>query len=586
MLYNVKWHRIVNIEREATKKWVDWIKKFVSKEFRRECALSYLLGLITGRGHILTEERRILVEFAHSNQYLGRIVYCDQCGDLVTGMTRSSAKCKSSDAYGRKPAGNRKCSSSFVADSQFKFVEQRESTRDSLKNEIIPFLENLSSVDEKVELNISWSNSCTFLLISFQYDSSIFQWIKEEFGTHTSFHNFEIPEYVKYDHTPREAKIEFINGMLDTAGFMQKGGWAPYQGADIHGRMRGYFEFPRNWKIPVEMCNFLKKLGFPTHTIDWGHPQNRDVGLEDYHKKGRMGWREHQLKFFPEYYDEVKIRILHKRELFIEMQEHNNNQFDGDIDCHPPKRVNPLRIKAHHPQIDSNKVPDELRGTDVDSYWQICHLMGCMYTAKFIDSTNDLIFINGTGDGEYSEIVSEFLQLRKEKTDKIMAKWQNYQRQVISKKSGSKLKEEDLYEPIAEWLQNDESLADNEVTFDTATTAMDGYLHEEGLEGLYPQMADFNQKPDVVGLKHDGSRSVFIEVKLGALNLQDLGQLLGYCVMASPDRAILVSPKGPGKDLVAFLLSFPEVLEFGNGNRIEVGQWDQSNSKYQDGGYR
>ena len=455
-----------------------------------------------------------------------------------------------------------------------------------MKNEIIPFLENLSSVDEKVELNISWSNSCTFLLIGFQDNSSIFQLIKEEFGTHTSFHNFEIPEFVKYDHTPREVKIEFINGMLDTAGFMQRGGWLNHQGSDTHGRMRGYFEFVRNWKLPVEVCNYLKNLGYPTHGIDWGHPQTRDTSLEDFHKKGAMGWREHQLKFFPEYYSDFTLRIGHKSTMFGEIFKHNRSQFVEDGDCIPPKPIRKGDIKPHHPQIDSNKVPASMRGIDIDGYWQICHLMGCEYTAKCISATTDLLFINGTGEGDVTTEAARIAAIRADKDTAVQAKWKGYVRKKAASQKSTGIKEVELYEPIAEWLQNDESLADNEVTFDTATTAMDGYLHEEGLEGLYPQMADFNQKPDVVGLKHDGSRSVFIEVKLGALNLQDLGQLLGYCVMANPDRAILVSPKGPGKDLVAFLMAFPEVLEFGNGNRIEVGQWDQSNSKFQDGGYR
>ena len=546
---------------------------------------AYLLGIITGRGHILPEDRRVIIEFAHSNEYLPRIIYCDQCGDLVTGFTREKARCKSSNADGKKAVGNRKCSSTYVADSQFKYVEQRKSTRDSLKKEIIPFLGTLSSVKDPLRMDISWSNSCTFLVIDFENDSGLFNSICEEFQDNLSFHNFLIPEFVKDKDTSRAVKIEFINGMLDTSGFMQRGGWAPYQGSDLHGRMRGYFEFPRNWKMPVEICNFLKELDLPTHTIDWGHPQIRDSNLEDYHKKGRMGWREHQLKFFPEYYDECNIRIYHKRELFLELQNHNLDQFNSDIDCNPPKKVDKRRISPHHPQIDSKKVPEELRGIDIDAYWQVCHLMGCKYTAEYIDFVDNLMFINGTDQGDYDQIIAEFEEIREIKNREVEDKWNGYKRRVSSKKKSGGTKESDLYEPIANWLQDDEEFLDGEVTYDTATTAMDGYLKEEELTDLYPEMADFNQKPDVVGLKHQNKHSVFIEVKIGALNLQDLGQLQGYCVMANPDRAILVSPKGPGRELVSFLLSFPEVLRFGNGKRIEVGLWNMRNEKFEKGGY-
>ncbi len=545
-------------------------------------AFGYLLGIITGRGHILPEERRVIIEFAHSNEYLTRIVYCDQCGDLVTGFTREKARCKSSNAYGNA-VGNRKCSSNYVADSQFKYVEQRKSTRESIRDEIIPFLRTLSSAEDPIGMEISWSNSCTFLVINFDNNSNLFTSICSEFRQNINFHDFLIPEFVKNENTSRSVKIEFINGMLDTSGFMQKGGWAPYQGSDIHGRMRGYFEFPRNWKMPVETCNFLKKLGFPTHTIDWGHPQVRDSNLEDFHKKGRMGWREHQLKFFPEYFDECHIRIYHKRELFLELQKHNKNQFNTDSDCNPPKKVNKSMVSPHHPQIDSNKVPEELRGIDIDSYWQVCHLMGCKYTSDVINSVDDLIFINGTGKGEYNQIIAEFEEIRENKNQDIEDKWKNYERLITSKKKKGKINESDLYEPIAKWLEVDEEFLDGEVTYDTATNAMDGYINEEGLTDLYYEMADFNQKPDVVGLRHQYKYSVFIEVKLGALNLQDLGQLQGYCVMANPNRAILTSPKGPSRELVSFLLSFPEVLNFANGKRIEVGTWNKQDREFVDG---
>ena len=208
--------------------------------------------------------------------------------------------------------------------------------------------------------------------------------------------------------------------------------------------------------------------------------------------------------------------------------------------------------------------------------------MGCKYTAEYIDLVNDLMFISGDEHGDYGQIKAEFKEKRKIENKKIEDKWLGYIRSVSSKKKNGKIREVDLYEPIANWLQDDEEFLDGEVTYDTATTAMDGYLKEEGLTDLYPEMADFNQKPDVVGLRHGNKYSVFIEVKLGALNLQDLGQLQGYCVMANPDRAILVSPQGPGRELVSLLLSFPEILDFGNGNRIELGQWNAQKKIFQE----
>ena len=42
--------------------------------------------------------------------------------------------------------------------------------------------------------------------------------------------------------------------------------------------MRGYFQMVnRNWKMPVEICDFLyKEFSLTLQAIDWGHPNNRD----------------------------------------------------------------------------------------------------------------------------------------------------------------------------------------------------------------------------------------------------------------------------------------------------------------------
>lgn len=45
---------------------------------------AYLLGLITGRGHIFFYSKIIAVEFSHTNEFAYGIIHCGKCGDLVT----------------------------------------------------------------------------------------------------------------------------------------------------------------------------------------------------------------------------------------------------------------------------------------------------------------------------------------------------------------------------------------------------------------------------------------------------------------------------------------------------------------------
>ena len=56
----------------------------------------------------------------------------------------------------------------------------------------------------------------------------------------------------------KKLQVEFINGMLDTSGFCNSGGWLPRKGLTSEIRQRVYFQVVRNWKLTVEIDNFLR----------------------------------------------------------------------------------------------------------------------------------------------------------------------------------------------------------------------------------------------------------------------------------------------------------------------------------------
>jgi hypothetical protein len=50
-----------------------------------------------------------------------------------------------------------------------------------------------------------------------------------------------------------------------------------------------------------------------------------------------------------------------------------------------------------------------------------------------------------------------------------------------------------------------------------------------------------------------------------------VGQLLGYCLVAQPKEAFLLSTQLLSPRLVNALSARPEVLNYGNGQRIQIG---------------
>jgi hypothetical protein len=63
----------------------------------------------------------------------------------------------------------------------------------------------------------------TFLVIDFKNDIKIFELIHEQLNHKNGFDSFEIPLII--NSASLECKIEFINGLLDTSGFFNAGGW-------------------------------------------------------------------------------------------------------------------------------------------------------------------------------------------------------------------------------------------------------------------------------------------------------------------------------------------------------------------------
>jgi hypothetical protein len=89
---------------------------------------------------------------------------------------------------------------------------------------------------------------------------------------------------------------------------------------------------------------------------------------------------------------------------------------------------------------------------------------------------------------------------------------------------------------------------------------------------LFEECEEYKIRPDLVGFDMKDKKLIFIESKVDALDMRMLGQLIGYCLVAQPKEAFLLSTQSLSPRLVNALSAKPEVLSFGNGKRIQIGQ--------------
>lgn len=523
---------------------------------------AYLLGLITGRGHFFMDSFSIAIEFSHTNEFVAGIAHCPKCGWLATDNKSGSLKCK-----------NPECGE-IVNASVKKTYNQPISTIESIKNVIIPFLK--ATID--AEFDITGNKSMTILVINLEKNKDKFDYITSFFTPDTSFDRFHIPQ--KLDSATREAKIEFINGLLDTSGFANAGGWLNRDGKNGHGRMRVYFQIVRNWHLPVEIDNFMRsQFNLPIHTIDWGHPNIRDGNLNDFYETNPTSWgREHQIKFFPEYYGDFKFRISSKQSMFEELKEHNIKvQFDNKDDWFPPSKITSGKLKAYHPGENDLRIPEPAR-RHFDAFWQINLSMGCKYLKELQDKSKNSDVFATTGDieldADISKIQAEFDIIRNELTDKATNKKRPEKTLSTKRKTEKEMAEQAMYAPLTIFFSEYLSEKYNEPAdaFDTSAGNLNLFLKNRNRELLdaFDYCDKYRIKPDVVGFLEKQKALAFIEAKITPLDLKNLGQLMGYCFVAQPIEAILISTKQPSLSLIKVLKARPDLLQYAEGKMIQL----------------
>jgi hypothetical protein len=136
----------------------------------------------------------------------------------------------------------------------------------------------------------------------------------------------------------------------------------------------------------------------------------------------------------------------------------------------------------------------------------------------------------------------------------------------------------DTYEPLRIWLESvlRKNLDANSVAWVTAEQNLTNFLaaiEHEALD-LVENLEDLRIRPDIVGVIPKTGELAFIESKVTSLNLREVGQLLGYCLVAQPRFAYLISTKPIDLYLTEIITQHPALVEYGPGKRIELFQFD------------
>ena len=152
----------------------------------------------------------------------------------------------------------------------------------------------------------------------------------------------------------------------------------------------------------------------------------------------------------------------------------------------------------------------------------------------------------------------------------------------------NKVKREiDLYPDMCKWLES--YLKDkyrNEACSVFVVDCPSLYLYSILIEYIvieyYPQVIGLKIEIDVLGIViwKNSAKIFFIEAKKTQLNLQNLGQLLVYCLLCNPEEAFLLSSASLGTlNNVLKNLGREDLLKYESEKslkRIIVGKWDIS----------
>lgn len=522
----------------------------------------YLIGLMLGRGTIFRSQQRVRIEFPHKNPTISGIAHCAHCGWLATGQ--KSLRCK-----------NPKCRREVSGDVRIKYEQQRD-TVSSVNDVIVPFIRSGVQCTTKVGVG----TFSTHLIVDFKEAGADWRSITSLLPVGTSHHDFRIPDSIPS--WTRDVKKEFVNGLLDTAGFANAGSWLPRDGVNGHGRMRLYFQIVKNWRFVVEIDNFLRReFSIPIQTIDWGHPNIRSgAGNES---DSSAATREHQVKIFPEYMTEFCFRVSSKQKMFQELLEHNIQvDFTQREDWFPPSKLRESEIRPAHRAENDIRLPSAVR-RHFDKSWQVSLALGCEFMAHRASTAKNPTSFALTGDLECVEpadgIRRRFYRISVDRQREIEARRVSAPAVPTAPRDTPEFR---TYEPLRAWLEGylRQRFDSGSAAWITAEQNLGNFLNglDHEVINQLDDLEDLRIRPDIVGFLPSEKEFVFLESKVTSLGISEVGQLMGYCLVAVPKLALLVSTVPIDEALKQLVENSPDLVSYGGDFPLQMLHFEPDSS--------
>lgn len=156
---------------------------------------------------------------------------------------------------------------------------------------------------------------------------------------------------------------------------------------------------------------------------------------------------------------------------------------------------------------------------------------------------------------------------------------------VMKKKENEKeLAEKAMYAPLSKFLKDylTSKYKESVDTFDTSAGNLNLFLKNTNKElvNVFDYCDKYRIRPDIVGFLEKQKNIAFIEAKITPLDLKSLGQLMGYCLVAQPIEALLISTKAPSLTLIKILKARPDLLTYAINRKIQIATFENSNVNF------
>lgn len=288
--------------------------------------MAYLLGMIYGNGEIRrgVDETIVLIDIPHKK------MYTEQCNDVRIYLKAS------------------------ITD---------------IRNVIEPLV--------GVSLKFTQKDNVSTLSFSKRNDEYVMREILRLVSNYTHHINMRLSDEI-FTFKETEKRF-FLRGFADVTGYIRRSNY--FMKKHMH---RVYLEIPKNWYLTIDICNLLKSIDIPVHSIDWAHPNMRDGKLIKYFEGKKDFWKkEHQIKIWANEFLPIGFAVIHKHEtLNILAHELTASLLD---DNKKPRKIThkfywetsvKRREKPVHPSEFDEFIPESIRGRHYNSWKDIAIDLG------------------------------------------------------------------------------------------------------------------------------------------------------------------------------------------------------------------